>query len=131
MMFHSDKSTNNVDEAQENFQEISEAYYVLSYSKKRQIYDQYGEERLKVGEDQILILSTVEHKFTISHKLMQRIFLSRFLVITINEYLILYLIAVKIPKDSVKREESLIKTIFKKGRRINEEFSSSMKMKQN
>jgi DnaJ-class molecular chaperone len=51
MKFHPDKNQNNVDETQAKFQEISEACDVLSDPKKRQIYDQYGEEGLKAGGD--------------------------------------------------------------------------------
>jgi DnaJ-class molecular chaperone len=51
MKYYSDKNQNNVEEAQAKFQEVSEAYDILSYSKKRKIYDQFGEERIKVGVD--------------------------------------------------------------------------------
>lgn len=48
LKFHPDK--NKSAGAEERFKEIAEAYEVLSDKKKREIYDQYGEEGLK-GED--------------------------------------------------------------------------------
>ena len=45
LKFHPDK--NKASDAEERFKEIAEAYEVLSDKKKREIYDQYGEEGLK------------------------------------------------------------------------------------
>jgi len=45
MKYHPDK--NNAPGAEEKFKEIGEAYDVLSDPKKKQIYDQYGEDGLK------------------------------------------------------------------------------------
>lgn len=47
LKYHPDK--NKSSGAEEKFKEIGEAYDVLSDPKKRQIYDQYGEEGLKGG----------------------------------------------------------------------------------
>merc|ERR1711944_266393 len=47
LKYHPDK--NQSVGAEEKFKEIGEAYDVLSDSKKKQIYDQYGEEGLKGG----------------------------------------------------------------------------------
>jgi DnaJ-class molecular chaperone len=49
MRWHPDKNQHNQAQAQATFQEISEAYDVLNDPKKRQIYDQFGEEGLKSG----------------------------------------------------------------------------------
>lgn len=47
--WHPDRNKDNEKEATAKFQEIGEAYDVLSDSRKRQIYDQLGEEGLKAG----------------------------------------------------------------------------------
>mmetsp|Transcript_23798 Transcript_23798/g.29117 ORF Transcript_23798/g.29117 Transcript_23798/m.29117 type:complete len:328 (-) Transcript_23798:183-1166(-) len=49
LKWHPDRNPNNKEEAENKFKEISEAYDVLSDKKKRQIYDQYGEQGLKGG----------------------------------------------------------------------------------
>ncbi|XP_042983371.1 dnaJ homolog subfamily B member 6-like [Carya illinoinensis] len=48
MKWHPDKNPNNKKEAEAKFKQISEAYNVLSDMQKRAVYDQYGEEGLKV-----------------------------------------------------------------------------------
>lgn len=50
MKWHPDKNPVNKIDAEAKFKQISEAYYVLSDSQKRQIYDLYGEEGLKSFE---------------------------------------------------------------------------------
>jgi len=47
LKYHPDK--NKAKGAEDKFKEIGEAYDVLSDPKKRQIYDQFGEEGLKRG----------------------------------------------------------------------------------
>jgi DnaJ family protein B protein 4 len=47
--WHPDRNRENQKEAEQKFKEIAEAYEVLSDAKKREIYDQFGEEGLKGG----------------------------------------------------------------------------------
>ena len=47
LKYHPDK--NKAAGAEDKFKEVAEAYEVLSDKKKRDIFDQYGEEGLKVN----------------------------------------------------------------------------------
>jgi hypothetical protein len=49
LQWHPDKNPDSA-EATTNFQKISEAYATLSDSKKRQLYDQYGEDGVKAAD---------------------------------------------------------------------------------
>ncbi|OAD79647.1 hypothetical protein PHYBLDRAFT_130062 [Phycomyces blakesleeanus NRRL 1555(-)] len=49
LKWHPDRNKDKIDVAKAKFQEIGEAFEVLSDKDKRTIYDQYGEEGLKAG----------------------------------------------------------------------------------
>jgi DnaJ homolog subfamily B member 4 len=49
MLHHPDRNKDDVDNAKRKFQDVSEAFEVLSDKQKREIYDQFGEEGLKGG----------------------------------------------------------------------------------
>jgi DnaJ homolog subfamily B member 4 len=49
MIHHPDRNKGDVDNAKRKFQDVSEAFEVLSDKQKREIYDQFGEEGLKGG----------------------------------------------------------------------------------
>ena len=51
LQYHPDKNQTNREEAEKKFKAVSEAYDVLSDEKKKKIYDQYGEEGLKMERD--------------------------------------------------------------------------------
>lgn len=49
LKWHPDRNQDKKEKAEEMFKEVNEAFEVLSDPKKRQIYDQFGEEGLKGG----------------------------------------------------------------------------------
>jgi curved DNA-binding protein CbpA len=49
LKWHPDKNLDNKEEATKKFEEIANAYEVLSDEEKRKVYDMYGEEGLKRG----------------------------------------------------------------------------------
>lgn len=51
MKWHPDRNKDNNEEATQKFQEINQAFAVLSDDKKRKLYDQFGEEGVQQGGD--------------------------------------------------------------------------------
>ena len=49
MLHHPDRNKDDVENSKKKFQEVSEAFEVLSDKQKKEIYDQFGEEGLKGG----------------------------------------------------------------------------------
>ncbi|KAL7718441.1 DnaJ family protein [Entamoeba marina] len=49
LKWHPDRNPDNLEESNKRFQEISEAYSVLSNKEKRELYDKYGVDGLKRG----------------------------------------------------------------------------------
>lgn len=64
LKYHPDK--NKAPGAEEKFKEIAEAYEVLSDKRKREIYDQYGEEGLKGNLMFIFCINQFLHSFVVS-----------------------------------------------------------------
>jgi DnaJ-class molecular chaperone len=54
LKYHPDK--NKAPGAEDKFKEVAEAYEVLSDKKKRDVFDQYGEEGLKVMTQVIFLI---------------------------------------------------------------------------
>ena len=53
LKWHPDKNKDNKEEAETKFKEISEAYAILSDTKKRELYDKYGMEGVNNDGPQI------------------------------------------------------------------------------
>ena len=49
MKWHPDRNKDNAEAAKQKFQDVGEAFEVLSDKNKRAVYDQFGEDGLKGG----------------------------------------------------------------------------------